>query len=57
MPTRPGQLNSEETILLRHRLYSEFHLKKDLPICSEAVSHLQQTSSCSGHGTACSTPG
>ena len=57
MPTRPGQSNSEETILLRHRLYSEFHLKKDLPICSEAVSHLQQTSSCSGHGTACSTPG
>ena len=56
MLTRPGQSNSEETTLHRHRLYSGFHLKKDSLISSEAASHLQQINSFSGHGTACFTP-
>ena len=52
MPIRRGQSNLGETIHHQLKLCSEFHLKRVLPIFSEAASHLQQINSSSGPSTA-----
>ena len=52
---RHGHLSWEETTPQQHKLYAEFHLRKDPATCLRVVSHLLSTNSCSGQLTWTST--